>query len=222
MMRVITWSILVLVGAISCKPKIAKERDAQIPEEVNQIIKAGKDNCDNVFGTEAAIRCAKVADRISAYSEEWPEGTNSTLFFQLIADNKNLREVNFCFIKIDSLPASISRVSNLEILHLTGGVINRVPDAIGDLKKLQTLVFGDSKTECYGSPIHFISPKIGNCNSLEYLGLSFSEVEDLPVELLKCKKLKTIDLFENKKIDRAKLKELKERFKGVEIITHLN
>lgn len=220
-MRITIGFILVLVGAIACKTKVAKERESQILEEAMKDLKSAEEKCDDVFSMEGAIRCAKVAEKISGYNEEWPEGTNSTLFFQLIVDNKKLREISFCFIKMDSLPASIGRVSNLELLHLTGGAIKRVPNEIGNLKKLHTLIFGDSKTECYGCPVQFISSEIGNCSSLEYLGLAFSEVSDLPSELLKCKKLKTIDLFENKKIDRKKLNELRERFKGVEIISHL-
>lgn len=221
-MRVIIFVLILSVVAVSCKNTPSKKSDSKILEAISKDTKTAEEKCEFVFGAEPAIRCAKVADKISGYDGDWPEGTNSTLFFQLLANNKILTEIDFCFIRIDSLPSSIGQVSNLEILRLTGGTIKRIPKAIGNLKKLHTLVLGDSKTECGGNPVQFISPEIGNCSSLEYLGLAFSEVTDLPTELLKCSNLKTIDLFKNEKIDLKKLKELKERFKGIEIISHLN
>ena len=212
---------LILVLAISCTLKSPDKSNLQALEAIAEDTTASKHNCEFVFDPEAAIRCAKVADDISGYGGEWPEGTNSTVFFQLAETNKNLREINFCFVKIDSLTPSIGKIENLEKLYLTAGTIKRIPDAIGKLKKLHTLILGDSKTECGGNPVQFISPQIGNCDSLKYLGLAFSEVSDLPVELLKCKKLKTIDLSGNKKMDLKKLTKIRERFNGVEIISHL-
>jgi len=179
------------------------------------------DNCYFAFGIKAAIECAKIATSISGYSEDWPKGTNSTIFFQLAENNLNLKEINFCFIVIDSIPSSIAKITNLEKLYLTHGTIKNIPSSIGQLKHLKELVLGTSKDECGGNKVIYISTEIANCTELEYLGLAYSEINDLPLELNKCTKLKTIDLFQNTQINLKKLNELRKRFPGVEIISHL-
>lgn len=178
-------------------------------------------SCGFVFGPKAAINCASVADKIMGYNGDWPEGTNSTIFFDLISNNKNLKEIDFCGIFIDSIPSSIGQVSNLEILHLTRGNITSIPKEIGELKKLKSLILGSSKTECGGNKVKFIPTEIGECKSLEYLGLAFSEILDIPDEIANCTNLKSIDLYQNTEITLEKLKELKKRFPNIEFITHL-
>src|SRR5688572_22560508 len=122
-MRVILLVPILSIVAISCKDTSTKQSNSKILEAIAEDTKAAEEKCEFVFDPESAIRCAKVADKILGYNGEWPDGTNSTVFFQLIENNKNLREIDFCFIKIDSLPSSIGRVSNLESLRLTGGTI---------------------------------------------------------------------------------------------------
>ena len=135
------------------------------------------------------MNCAAVAADISAYNEEWPGNANPKLFFSLIKNNLNLRSLSFCFVYIDSLPASIGKVKNLERLQLAEGDITSIPKEIGHLKKLKELIFGPSKDECGGSAITKVPKEIGQCEALETLGLAFSKITDLPDELKTFKKI---------------------------------
>ena len=175
-------------------------------------------DCDFVFGPAKAIECAHIADEISGYSGEWPSNTNSTLFFKLIEGNLKLKSINFCGVYIDSLTSSIGRVPNLESLQLSSGNITRIPKEIGNLKKLKSLILGTSKDECMGNKVNVVPTEIGRCQSLEYLGLAFSEVRDLPKELERCMNLKVIDLSYNKVITKKTLENLKRRFPKCEIL----
>ena len=175
-------------------------------------------DCDFVFGAEKAIECAQVANDILGYTDDWPPNTNSTLFFNLIEGNQNLKSINFCYIFIDSLTSSIGQVPNLEYLQLSHGNITYIPKEIGNLKKLKSLILGTSDDECRGNKVRTVPKEIGNCESLEHLGLAFSEVNDLPKELENCKSLKIIDLSYNKIMTENKLDSLKQRLPNVEII----
>ena len=203
-----TWCVLSIIGVlISCDLVESNKKPSS-----NTI-------CQSTFGLDEAMNCAAVASDIACYGDEWPEGTNSTLFFELIEGNENLTSISFCFVQVDSLPSSISKVPNLEFLQLSSGSITSIPKEIGKLKKLRTLILGTSKDECGGNKISFIPQEIGMCESLERLGLAYSEVVDLPVQLKNCKKLKQVDLFGNTSIGQAKLEELGKRFPHVEFIT---
>lgn len=176
-------------------------------------------DCETVWDLSDAIGCAEVAKFIACYNEKWPRGMNSTIFFELIRKNQNLTDLSFCYVDVDSLPGTIGDVSNLEDLQLSSGTITSIPNGIGRLKKLKTLILGTYRDECMGNPVKYIDPDIGNCVSLVHLGLSYSEVSDLPVELSNCKNLRLIDLSNNSIITPEKIIELKERFPGVRIIS---
>jgi hypothetical protein len=214
--------LTILIICKACKNEtLNSSTSASKKEKEKGSLQKPDNNCDFVFGAASAIECAHIAEDISGYNDEWPKGTNSTLFFKRAENNMNLKVISFCYITIDSLTPSIAKIPNLEELYLTRGTIRKIPPYIDALKKLKRLILGDSKTECGGNPIEEISPNIGNCQALEYLGLAFSNIDDLPIELTKCPNLKTIDLSENTKIDKKKLSELKKRFSGIEIISHL-
>lgn len=174
-----------------------------------------------VFGLKNALKYASGAEKIMAYSEKWPQNTSSAHFFELIEGNVKLKEINFCHISINKLPPSISTVSNLEVLELPGANITSIPKTIGKLKKLRILDFGNKNNECLGNKINLIPKEIGQCESLEFLGLAFSNISYLPKELKNCKRLKKIDIYQNKAITKAKLKELKNRFPNIEFVSHL-
>lgn len=178
-------------------------------------------DCNFAFGLEKAIACAEIADDISAYKEEWPKNTNSTLFFERIKNNQHLKEINFCFVHIDSIPVSIGTVTNLEIFHIGGGTITTIPMEIGKLKHLKELSFGTKQDECGGNKITSVPKEIGQCESLEFLGLAYSAITELPVELSNCQNLKTIDLYKNQGVTIEKLNEFKTRFPKIEFISHL-
>ena len=121
-------------------------------------------------------------------------------------------------MQIDSIPSFINEVPNLKVLSLPNGNFTELPEEIGDLKKLRKLSLGSGGDECGGVGIRSVSPAIGGCESLVHLGLAYSEIADLPYELLLLKNLRIIDLVGNEVITEEQVEALRQRFKAVRIL----
>ena len=191
--------------------------EAEFIEKSKEWLEENAD-CNLVLGVNNYEACAQSVTEIGAYNEPWPSGTTSTDFFNAIAGNTNLKRISFCFMQIDSIPVSIKELPNIEELHIPSPSITYLPDEIGELKKLKLLILGSSLDECMGSNIKHINPAIVGCESLSYLGLAYSMVEDLPDELLQCKDVHTIDLTGNKVISDEKIAKLCKKFWRIRIL----
>ena len=122
--------VILLLLLLACKTK----DNTKIGNNELISTKTESNSCKYAFGLIDAMNCAAVAADISAYNEDWPENSNSKIFFTSIENNLNLRSLSFCFVYVDSLPSSIGQVKNLETLQLTEGNITSIPKEIGQLK----------------------------------------------------------------------------------------
>ena len=74
-------------------------------------------------------------------------------------------------VTLDSLPASIGKMENIEILYLSDHEIKSIPPEIGQLKKLKGLSFAGCKLESLPEEIFLLT----NLKELVLLDNQFSE-----------------------------------------------
>ena len=91
---------------------------------------------------------------------------------------------------IDSLPDSIGNLKNLKTLVVNNTELSSLPYSIGNLKNLQTLDVSDNK-------LSSLPDSIGNLKHLQKLNLSDNELTSLPNSIGNLKHLKTLDVSDN-------------------------
>ena len=177
-------------------------------------------NCQFVESAPKAFECGHYAKIIMIGYEQWPQGKNSTAFFNVIKDNEKLEKLSFCGLQIDSLPSFIGNLTSLKKIELGGGQnIEVIPKEIGNLVNLEELILGN---ECQGNKISVLPAEIGNCTSLKKLDLSFNRIISLPDELKKCKYLTIITLMFNEGMTKEILAEFRIRFPKITFISELD
>ena len=112
--------------------------------------------------------------------------------------------------ELNHVPVEVFKMNNLEELHLDDQKITSIPDSIGKLKKLRVLNIRDN-------PLDSINPRICDCNALEelrvggsigklpdclsqmpklrHLSVQSNSVNELMVELVRFKNLKTAHFY---------------------------
>jgi Leucine-rich repeat (LRR) protein len=134
-----------------------------------------------------------------------------------LCDLKQLKRLNLFSNKFESLPEWLGELAKLEILGTGNNTMSSLPESLRECKNLKWLDMGDSAG---GSPLrrlpNFIRhlPRlqnltaascdleelpdwIGEIASLKELDLSGNRIRDVPVSLVRLKKLERIDLTDN-------------------------
>lgn len=136
-----------------------------------------------------------------------------------IGELKKLKLIDFSYNNIEKLPDSIGNLPNLTSLNLAHNKISLLPDLSG-LISLQLLDVSHNELKEFPSTLHCSAPKIqtillnsnhisevpANVESvseqLKMINLSANDLRELPLPLAKLPKLKTLDLTENKFVDK--------------------
>lgn len=111
------------------------------------------------------------------------------LFQELCAFNFDSNNVQFVSSKTSSGKIHILLVSKYQLL-LGDQDIKKIPESIGNLKKLKEIVI-------YGSPLESLPETIGELTSLEKLILNNNKLTTLPISIEKLTQLKELDLQYN-------------------------
>ena len=99
----------------------------------------------------------------------------------------NLEVLDLSGTKIEELPESIGKLTNLENLYLSATNIEKLPKSIGKLTNLKYLDLG-------GTNIEELPESIGKLTNLEVLDLSGTKIEELPESIGELTNLKYLDL----------------------------
>lgn len=91
---------------------------------------------------------------------------------------------------IDSIPATIALLINLEELDLSRNHLKQLPEEIGELKKLKELVL-------FKNNLTSLPASIGSCSNLERLVLSSNRIKVLPETIGKLSRLKELSIKSN-------------------------
>ena len=92
--------------------------------------------------------------------------------------------------KLDELPKSIKKLTNLEELHLQFNNLTYLPPEIGELENLKILKLG-------GNKLKTLPKEIAKLKQLELLTLWGNEIIDLPIEITNLTNLKGFSLIGN-------------------------
>lgn len=127
--------------------------------------------------------------------------------------NPDLKVLKFYGNQLDSVPARIAELTNLEKLYLGKNNIKSLPQSIGKLKKLKLLSAQynelESLPESLGelgaleqimlnqNKLKTIPQSIGQLKNLSVLQLKFNKLESLPHEIGNCTNLQFIHLTQN-------------------------
>ncbi len=107
-----------------------------------------------------------------------------------IGQLKNLRVLEITACNLTNVPASIQKISRLEVLNLSNNQLSILPKQIGELKSLRSLKIAANK-------FSLLPPEISELINLEELYLSDNQLTDLPVGVEKLSKLKTLQIKGN-------------------------
>ena len=177
----------------------------KVNEAGSKIIEYGQYTIPDVLPQAWADKCYKLTVR-----------SQDKEYFHLIPLLKNVRWISFQLMPGDTIPACISQLEkllyvsvqllpkvkgtapihidalkdlpNLRFLSLNGTNVEKFPEWIGNYKDLQHLYL-------YGTSFKEFGPAIGNFSNLETLYLVASNGKQIPVEILKLKKLKDLTLM---------------------------
>lgn len=101
-----------------------------------------------------------------------------------------LEWINLNFNPVEHLPDAIGELARLEILQLSEAKLTRLPESIGKLKRLLFLRIDDS-----GLPA--LPESIGDLSALIKLHLSGNRIETLPESMARLTQLEYVDLSDN-------------------------
>ncbi len=114
------------------------------------------------------------------------------------------RSIKLCYLSLINcelvyIDSTISILENLESIYLNGidgdfqigNNLKKLPESIGDLKKIKVFEASDNKLE-------FIPNSLLRLDNLSVLNLSNNKIRSLPKEILNCNNLKELDLSYNK------------------------
>lgn len=88
--------------------------------------------------------------------------------------------------QIEEIPRNIEELKHLEELYLVANKIKKVPQVLGELKKLRVVDFSDN----YGIDL----TNIGNLKNLESLNLNNCNLTNIPNSICELQKLKVLGL----------------------------
>jgi small GTP-binding protein len=91
---------------------------------------------------------------------------------------------------INSLPAEIGQLTNLELLDLSGNQLTSVPKELGQLENLTTLVLS-------GNKLTSVPKEMGQLTNLKTLYLFYNQLTSVPKELGRLTNLKMLWLHDN-------------------------
>jgi Leucine-rich repeat (LRR) protein len=103
--------------------------------------------------------------------------------------------------KLSQFPSELGAL-NLEELCLDNNPIIEIPDFISKLKQIKWIRITDCRLQS-------INPFIGQLETLEHINLRRNKIKEIPIELLKSKSLKHLEIAYNP-FDLKRLKEFKE------------
>ncbi len=95
--------------------------------------------------------------------------------------------------KVSDLPSELGSLKGLKKIGVRGHDIDELPDSIYGIKSLEYL-------DISYNPIDKLDPKIGDLESLEVLDIQGTFIKEIPKEILYCKKLKYIFVYDDVKI----------------------
>lgn len=121
-----------------------------------------------------------------------------TIFPAEICNLKNLKKIvagsvfdqEYCLFNLTTLPNCISKLENLEELHLQNNSLVSLPSEIGKLKKLKRLKLG-------GNKLTTLPKEIGELKQLELLTLWRNQIVTLPNEIVNLTNLKGLSFWSN-------------------------
>jgi len=99
----------------------------------------------------------------------------------------NLQELDVSKNKISALPDNIGELQRLQILNISGNNIEQLPHSIGDLKELKKLFANKNK-------LASLPARIGDLSNLRMMDLWSNEISYFPEDLSKLKSLRKLDL----------------------------
>ncbi len=109
----------------------------------------------------------------------------------LAANYPNLKILHLPDNDIEKLPESIGKLKKLEHLSIAGNKLTTLPKSIGNLTNLTFLDIGLN-------PFTSLPSSLGNLTKLEEISLSALNLTQVPAWLRKLKKLRNLNLHENK------------------------
>lgn len=145
----------------------------------------------------------------------------------IIAEYKNLRELYVYNNNLETIPAEIDNLQNLEILNLgeSRGAFNKIshlPESLSNLQKLRELYISNNNLtqipECIFNlrslevldlsynQIREVPAEIGRLVNLRILNLSYNELKTLPKEISQLKNLRKLDRYSNQISDEEEIK----------------
>ena len=101
-----------------------------------------------------------------------------------------IKDINFAYNNIYSLPESIGILIHLRTLWLNGNNLTTLPESIGKLTNLK-------KLNLRGNQLTTLPDSIGNLTNLEYLTLESNQLTTLPDSIGKLQNLETLNLEGN-------------------------
>ncbi|MBP7283752.1 MAG: leucine-rich repeat domain-containing protein [Leptospiraceae bacterium] len=120
---------------------------------------------------------------------------------------KNLTNL-FVYSFLESIPADISKLSNLEVLYLRHAKLSGLPAEISNLKNLKELTIKEyqldkipaeilnltklEKLELVGGKITEVPKEIGNLKNLKSINISFNKIQKISAELGKLSSLQEV------------------------------
>jgi Leucine-rich repeat (LRR) protein len=123
---------------------------------------------------------------------------------------KNLRKLIVTDAGLNSLPAELGQLTQLEQLNLVGnGKLTSIPAEIGQLRSLQELNLG-------GCRITALPSAIGRLSQLRSLNVSSTSLRQLPPELAQLSGLRTLDLSSAPALDFGRSLPLVFRLSGLQ------
>ena len=139
-----------------------------------------------------------------------------------IFEMKDLEILDMFNTSLSKFPVELANLSNLKRIALTGNSIQNIPKEITKLKKLEELYLSDQSPEglanlpanfselrnlkhlsiggndCCGNQFDSIPSSIYELDSLEYLDLSYGNIQFVSPEIVNLTRLKSLDLTGNK------------------------
>lgn len=92
-----------------------------------------------------------------------------------------------CEMPLKVFPFNFHRLQRLKHLEIRGGNLQCLPEAIGEMRSLRTLVISDS-------PLMKLDDEIGNLSELEVLSLAGSKISEIPKSILNLENLRTLNV----------------------------
>lgn len=187
---------ILLAGMISCGGGSSKENDSATTDTV-QASKAlppkTSEELKNIEKVdEKAISAAENKEGFFRFSSSY----NLDKFPIEIIDAVNIQTIELNNYRGTSLPEEIKNFPNLSVIYITGATnLTTLPSCLPELKNLKTVSITAAQKLDLNAAIKLLS----KCSNLEYLELSYSQIEcTIPAEIGNMKKLKVLNISNNK------------------------